>query len=372
MNKILHVSKYYYPYVGGIEDVCYNIVKFLKSQDNVEQMVFCFNDKDQTIEDKYDGVDIKRVAIKKVVASQPISFCYKSELKKTILQFNPNVIHFHVPNPLVAYYLLKVLPEQTKLIVHWHSDIVAQKLIYSFIKPIETKLLRRANTILATSPNYIEHSKPLAPYKDKVEVLQNIIEPSKFLLNEKVIEQITQIKARYNNKPIVLFVGRHVPYKGLAYLIQAAKEVNSDCQILIGGGGVLTEELKRDALELQYIEFLGRIDEDMLAAYYHAADIFAFPSITKNEAFGVVLAEAMYCSTPAITFTIEGSGVNWVSVNGETGIECENGDSLAFAKAIDKLLTDSSLRDKLGCNAKKRIEELFVINEVGSKIVKLL
>lgn len=49
--------------------------------------------------------------------------------------------------------------------------------------------------------------------------------------------------------------------------------------------------------------------------------MFAFPSVTKNEAFGVALAEAMYCYTPAVTFTIEGSGVNWVNLNGITGIE---------------------------------------------------
>ena len=48
-----------------------------------------------------------------------------------------------------------------------------------------------------------------------------------------------------------------------------------------------------------------------------------FPSITKNEAFGVVLAEAMYCYTPAITFTIEGSGVNWVNLHQVTGLEME-------------------------------------------------
>ena len=44
--------------------------------------------------------------------------------------------------------------------------------------------------------------------------------------------------------------------------------------------------------------------------------IFCFPSITRNEAFGIALAEAMYCGKPAVTFTIEGSGVNFVSLDG--------------------------------------------------------
>ena len=87
--------------------------------------------------------------------------------------------------------------------------------------------------------------------------------------------------------------------------------------------------------------------------------IFAFPSITRNEAFGVVLAESMYCGCPSVTFTIKGSGVNWVSVNGETGIEVENSDYKAYAAALDRLLTDSALREKLSKNAVQRVKELF-------------
>ena len=86
------------------------------------------------------------------------------------------------------------------------------------------------------------------------------------------------------------------------------------------------------------MHFVGRLSDEDLKLYHYAAFVFAFPSITKNEAFGVALAEAMYCGTPAVTFTIPGSGVNWVPPNGETGIEVPNGDDKAYAKAIDTLL----------------------------------
>lgn len=62
-----------------------------------------------------------------------------------------------------------------------------------------------------------------------------------------------------------------------------------------------------------------------MKAYLSAMDIFCFPSITKNEAFGLALAEGMYYSKPAITFTIDGSGVNFVSLNGILELKCQTG-----------------------------------------------
>ena len=100
----------------------------------------------------------------------------------------------------------------------------------------------------------------------------------------------------------------------------------------------------------------------------HSASIFAFPSITKNEAFGVVLAEAMYCKATPVCFTIKGSGVNWVNINGKTGLEVENKNVKAFAQAIETLLSDDQLRLQLSENAHQRIKELFTMNTIEKQI----
>ena len=96
--------------------------------------------------------------------------------------------------------------------------------------------------------------------------------------------------------------------------------------------------------------------------------MFAFPSITKNEAFGVALAEAMYCGTPAVTFTIEGSGVNWVSVNNETGIEVANEDDIAYAKAIDTLLSNEQLHKEYTIRAQQRVKDMFTIPRMTNEM----
>ena len=62
---------------------------------------------------------------------------------------------------------------------------------------------------------------------------------------------------------------------------------------------------------------------------------------------------------PAVTFTIPGSGVNYVSLGGVTGIECPNGDVAAYAAAIRTLADDEALRLQYGRAAKARVEENF-------------
>ena len=79
----------------------------------------------------------------------------------------------------------------------------------------------------------------------------------------------------------------------------------------------------------------------------------------------------MYCQLPAITFTIDGSGVNWVSLNSETGIEVSNSNALEFGNAIEKLLSNDALRDQYGRNAKRRVEENFLMEIVGPQYNQL-
>jgi len=181
------------------------------------------------------------------------------------------------------------------------------------------------------------------------------------------MNHIEAIREKYQGKKIVFFIGRHITYKGLPFLLEAEKHVNSDCVFVIAGKGPLTEELQASC-KSERVYFVGRLSDEELVWYHCAASVFAFPSITKNEAFGVALAEAMYCYTPAVTFTIAGSGVNWVNLNGVTGIECPNGDAVAFAAAIDKLLSDDALAKKYAEAAHQRVVENFTIPKMMEKM----
>ena len=355
MKTVLHISKYYAPDMGGIETVAKYLAEGMTSFKNI---IVCFSTNGKNSHDVINNIDVYRIKVNFKISSQDISFGYYRQLKRIIKAYQPDFINIHCPNPFVYPIAIRLAPKNCKICLLWHADILFKGLIYKAIKPIETAALKRADIILATSPNYIDDSSPIYKYRNKIQVVQNGIITNDFELNNEDKKNIENIKSKYSNKPIIIFVGRHVSYKGIDLLIEAEKYIKSDCVILIIGKGPETDNLKKLSTSKR-IKFLGKITQDELKNYYHAADIFAFPSKTKAEAFGVALAEAMYCKCVPVTFTLKGSGVNWVNINGETGYEVALGDIQKFAQAIDEIISQPERRKEMADAARNRITTLF-------------
>jgi rhamnosyl/mannosyltransferase len=370
-KTILQIAKYYHPVEGGIETVTKYMAEGLTSFNNY---VVCFSQDGITRMDTINGIKVYRIAPAIKISSQDIAFSYYYYLKKIIYEVQPDIILLHCPNPFLYPITSKLTPPEAKLVLLWHSDVLGKGMLYHLVSRFEKKILRKADLILATSPNYIHPSSPIYAHKDKVRVIPNGIIKSDFqwkLGDEKTVEDI---RRKYHHKKIIFFVGRHAAYKGINYLIEAEKYIKSDCIILIGGRGPETEQLKK-AAQSERIKFIGRIPNEYLRCYYYASDIFAFTSCTKQEAFGIALAEAMYCGSVPVTFTIEGSGVNWVSVGDETGIEVPLGDVRAYAAAIDRLLGDRELYYRYASAGKERILNMFTSeksNIITEKILQSL
>lgn len=370
--KILHFACYYSPHIGGIEQVAQDVVNAIGNE--YEQRVICFNHEKHNETDIVDGIKVVRAGCFAKIASQQISFSFKKLLKRQFKEFKPDLLIFHYPNPFAAHYVLKMLKKfkNCKLILYWHLDITKQKLLGKLFNGQTQKLLKRAEKVVATSPNYIEGSKFLPDFINKCVVVPNCVNSGRLNIMPEDVQKAEQIKNKNCGKIICFAIGRHVPYKGMEYLIRASKLLSGDFKIIIGGEGPLTESLKSLSEGDEKVEFIGKVDNSALRAYMLACDIFCFPSITKNEAFGIALAEAMSYSKPSVTFTIEGSGVNYVSVGGETGIEVENCNVEKYARAIEMLASDSVLRDKCGAEAKKRVELLFTDKKFKNNIKDLI
>jgi len=363
MKKILHISKYYYPYFGGIEDVVLSIVSGMK--DRYEQHVICFNhEHNGTIRTTNDGVEVIRVNTPVKISSQPLSLSYYRVLRDEIKTFQPDIIHVHFPNPLVGICLL-AMPIKAKLIIHWHSDIIGKGALYHLFRRSEKRLLERADAIIATSKQYIELSEPLQAFKQKIHILPNIVNEEKMRLQEGDEEIIKSIQDRYTGKQIVFFVGRHVPYKGIDILIRSAAFLPDDCIVLIGGTGEQTEYLQHLAQPFgDKIQFIGRLQDKEMRCYLRAASLFAFPSIDRREAFGVALAEALYCGLPAVSFHIAGSGSIWVNQHEKTGIVVDTIDPEAYAAAICTLLRNDALRVQYSAAAAEWIRANFLKDQI--------
>ncbi len=127
MKKILHISKYYYPFRGGTEQIAQDCVYALRDQ--FEQKVFCFNHDQGDDVAVVDEIEVIKAGCFARISSQSLSFTYGKIIRQIIKEFEPNIIIFHYPNPFAAHYLLKYIPDNTKLIIYWHLDIVKQTIL---------------------------------------------------------------------------------------------------------------------------------------------------------------------------------------------------------------------------------------------------
>lgn len=376
--RVLHISKYYYPFSGGTEQIARDIVVSLKDVPGVEQLIFAFDHgapkESKDSRDVVDGIDVIRCKCFAKISSQSISATYGKRLKEAVDEFKPDVVILHYPNPFGTHYLLKILKNrpEIKLVTYWHLDIVKQKILKMFFNGQNRRLIERSARLIATSPNYVEGSEWLSSAPDKCVVVPNCINENRLTVDDEVLKKADELKQKYEGKTVCLAVGRHVEYKGFKHLIEASRYLGDNFVIGITGKGPLTDELKAQASGDSKVEFLGLVSDVELRARLLTCDIFCFPSITKNEAFGLALAEGMYFGHPAVTFTIEGSGVNYVSLDKVTGIECPNGDSKAYAKALKLLSEDEELRKKYGQAARERVVDNFTFATFKNNIRELV
>ena len=124
-RRVLQISNYYTPHIGGIEQTCQYLSEGLK--DEYEVKVICFSEDKGTKVQEINGIQIIKPGVFLSVARQDLSFSYFRHLHKVIKTWKPDIIHFHYPNPFVTALLLPIIPRTTKLYVQWHLDITKQK-----------------------------------------------------------------------------------------------------------------------------------------------------------------------------------------------------------------------------------------------------
>lgn len=167
-------------------------------------------------------------------------------------------------------------------------------------------------------------------------------------------------------RPEVLTVGRLVERKGVRYLIEAfgLLPASLDARLVVVGGGPLLDELKAQAAgsgAAGRITFTGRVTEAELIAHYQRAAVYVQPAIIDSrgdtEMLGVVLLEAMHYGVPVIGSDL--GGITDIIIHEKTGLLVPEKDPAALAQAIERILTDITLRDQLTANAGQHLRESF-------------
>ncbi|MDQ1256199.1 MAG: hypothetical protein QG656_795 [Candidatus Hydrogenedentes bacterium] len=346
--KILHVYKDFDPPIrGGMERHMALMCRFQRQWAEVEALT-CSRSLWTRVMDR-DGTKVTEVGEWGRFQSAPASPLYPWYLRR----LRADVVVVHVPNPTAELGWLMARPAG-KLVVRYQSDVVRQAAAMRFYGPFQMTFLRKAAMILPSSQQYLDTSPVLQTLRDRCRVVPLGILPEEFAVTDA--GRVQALRDQYGGG-FVFFAGRHRYYKGLEYLVRAAKRIHAP--VVIAGDGPERPRCEALARELGVtIAFPGLLTHEDLVAHLNACAVFAFPSIVRSEAYGIAMLEAQACGKPVVATKL-GTGVEFVNLDDQTGINVPPMDADALAEALNTLIDDPRRCAEMGAFAKKRIETEF-------------
>ena len=362
--RILHFYKTYYPdSIGGTEQVINQLARSIMPL-GFQIDVLSLSPKPAAPTLEIDGHLVHRVKTDFQIASPGFSMAAFKRFAQLAKQVD--LIHYHYPWPFmdVVHFASRV---KKPTVVTYHSDIIRQKTLLKFYRPLKHRFLSSVDRIVATSPNYFETSHVLSHYRDKTVVIPIGLERNTYpkaspALLDKWRDRI--------GKRFFLFVGMLRYYKGLHILLDALKD--TDYPVVIVGAGPIETELKAHAVRigLQNIYFTGALSEEDKAALLELCYAVVFPSHLRSEAFGISLLEGSMYGKPMISSEI-GTGTSFINIDQKTGLVVKPSDPAAFRNAMTHLWENPKVAEAMGHEAAKRYQELFTANQMAASYAEL-
>jgi phosphatidyl-myo-inositol alpha-mannosyltransferase len=252
-----------------------------------------------------------------------------------------DVVHVHEPLvPLVS--TSAVTGADCRVIGTFHAAGEGRSFTYSMARAFLGKVHRRLDCLVAVSPSARDAASRYFPgcYR----LIPNGVDLDVFSPEKRTPESFSS-----ESGPVVLFVGRNEPRKGLGLLVDAFDRLHRElpaCRLVLVGSGIEgSKEIKRAGSQAgKRIEVAGYVENAKLPSYYGAADVFCAPAL-GGESFGVVLLESMSCGTPVVASDIP--GYRYVVERTGGGELFVTGDREDLAARLLELLSNRDRLDSL-------------------------
>jgi len=251
-----------------------------------------------------------------------------------------------------------------KLFLGWWENIPYRSMFDERIEFMKKRIMPKVDHFLP----YTHTAKKALSIEGVPDEKMTVVYPGIDLNKFSPAKKNPELLDRYNIKKdafVAAYVGQLTSWKGVYNLIYAASVLKNrginDVIFAVAGKGAQRDLMIKMIDEIRIKErfiFLDFLPYDRVQDVYNLADVFvlpSYPTMTWQEQFGMVLAEAMGCGKPVIS-TLSGSIPEVVD---RCGLLIPSGDFHALANSLQRLMEDVSLREQLGKKARERAEEYF-------------
>jgi glycosyltransferase involved in cell wall biosynthesis len=263
-----------------------------------------------------------------------------------------DIVHVHWPLPHALFgWVARAARRRTRIIMQFYSiELRWVNRRIAVLRGFLRRAIRKADRVVAISTSTAREVTALAGTDIPVEVIPYAVE-------------MPEHKATNSGDATILYVGRLVERKGVAYLIDAAASVPRAKVVIIGDGP------ERDALEARAkerdvtdrVSFRGWVTPEELDRAYSGATAFALPAVVDKrgdtEGLGMVLLEAMSYHVPVVTTAL--GGITDIVENEKTGLIVPPNDAEALAAALRRLIDDRAFTARLGEAGEQLIADRF-------------
>ena len=378
--NILQVTPFYPPHVGGIERHVEILSKELAKAGHKVTIYTSNIPKSKTYE-VLDNIEIYRFkSLFSLLNNQFVLGCFPKLVGNSD---NFDVIHahgyLHFSSNLVAFSRIFKFKKRPIVLTTHGTEVGYQgwkNLVErAYRKSVGLFMLKLFDKVIALSLEEANLLEKMGISRSKIEVVPNGIDLRQVNSEVDIQDFMQRYGLDYNYENILLFVGSLIPRKGINFLIDAMKHIESNTALLIVGEEIpgyagfrkiLEQQVRKLGLENRVI-FLGRVSKEDLERAYIVADLLILPSI--SEVFGLVLIEAMsYGKCVVASKTL---GPSSIIQNYRNGVLFEVCNTLQLAEEVNYLLENPKLRKRLGRKAKRDVEKRYSLEVVVNRIIDI-
>lgn len=354
MKKIMIVTPYFYPKIGGLENYVQHVISGLTKKFKWDIIVVTSSiDGNKYKEETLNKIKVYRLPYLIRLSNTPVNPFWFFSVKKIIKKEKPDVINTHSPVPFLADVAV-LSAGSIPVVVTYHAgsmiknSFLADLIIGTYEKFVLPHIFSKAHKIVYYSKEFYE--KFLTKHSHKTIEISPGVNTEQF-----------QPPERFTPNLSVAYAGKldsRYDWKGVIHLLKAMQDVLKvfpDAKLNLIGGGNAIEDYKKKAKELgiaKSVSFSGELSGKALANEYKKNTILVLPSVSNAESFGMVLIEAMACGVAVIGSNI--GGIPGVVDHKVNGFLTPPADSKKLAKAIVNLLSHPETAKQMGEQGRKK------------------